>query len=169
MRYPDDHIITIDDDVFYDTHLVERMINSHKEHPHAVITNKSHQMTFNDDGKLKEYKSWNFDTKEDYNLFVIGAGGNLYPAHCLDEMATDIGMAMDLTPTGDDIWLNAMARLRHTSIVHTPYHALEQVPVINAHNVTLNAANVKSTNDIQINALIQYLERHNINNPFTQE
>lgn len=168
-RYPDDHIITIDDDVFYDSRLVERMINTHKEHPHAIVTNKSHQMTYNDDGQLKEYKCWNFDTKEDSDLFVIGAGGNLYPAHCMDDMATDIDLAMELTPTGDDIWLNAMVRLKHTSIIHTPYYALEQVPVINAHNVTLNATNVTSTNDIQIKALIQYLEHHNIKNPFVKE
>ncbi len=167
--YPDDHIITIDDDVFYDTHLIERMIRAHHEHPHSVITNKAHQMTYGKDNKPLEYKRWNYDTHEDKDLFVIGAGGNLYPAHCMDEMVTDISQAMKLTPTGDDIWLNAMVRLKHTKIFHTTYYALEQVPVMNFNNVTLNATNITSSNDIQINALISYLESVHRNNPFIKE
>lgn len=168
-RYPNDHIITIDDDVFYDTHLVERMIEEHRKFPTAVITNKAHQMTFDTNGHLRPYSQWNFDTKEDSDLFVIGAGANLYPAHCLHQMAADIDLAMRLTPTGDDIWLNAMARLINTPIVHTPYYALEQLPVINRHNVTLNATNVTHSNDIQIHALLTYLDENKLKNPFIKE
>ncbi len=160
-EFPDDHIITVDDDVFYDTRLVERMQTVHQKHPHAVVTNKAHQMTYTEDGHLKPYTEWNYNSRADSSLFVIGAGGNLYPAHCMDEMAADIDTAMKCTPTGDDIWLNAMVRLHGTEIIHTSYYFLEQIPVINLHNVTLNTTNVSSANDIQINKLCDYLIKHN--------
>lgn len=166
VEFPNDHIITVDDDVFYDTRLVERMQSILKKHPQAVITNKAHQMTYTEDGHLKPYTEWNYNSHADSALFVIGAGGNLYPAHCMDEMATDIDTAMKLTPTGDDIWLNAMIRLHHTEIIHTSYYFLEQLPVINLHNVALNTTNVLSDNDIQINNLCNYLIKHNKGCPF---
>lgn len=165
-EFPNDHIITVDDDVFYDTRLVERMKAAHRENPHAVITNKAHQMTYTADGHLKPYSDWNYNTHSDSALFVIGAGGNLYPAKCMDAMAVDIETAMRLTPTGDDIWLNAMVRLHGTPIVHTHHYFLEQIPVINFRNVTLNTTNLASANDIQINGLCDYLMKQNKGCPF---
>lgn len=166
VEFPNDHIITVDDDVYYDTRLVERMRTMHKKYPQAVITNKAHQMTYTEDGHLKPYAEWNYNSRAHSSLFVIGAGGNLYPSHCMDEMATDIDTAMRLTPTGDDIWLNAMVRLHGTEIVHTSCYFVEQLPVINLHNVTLNTTNLLSDNDIQINALCDYLIKHNKECPF---
>lgn len=165
-EFPNDHIITVDDDVFYDTKLVERMKAVHEKHPQAVITNKAHQMTYTEDGQLKPYTEWNYNSHADSSLFVIGAGGNLYPAHCMDEMASDIETAMELTPTGDDIWLNAMVRLHNTPIIHTRHYFLEQIPVVNFHNITLNTTNVTSANDIQINNLCNYFIKHNKGCPF---
>lgn len=168
-EFPYDHVITIDDDVFYDTHLVERMMEAHMVHPDAVITNKARQIRYNDKGELLPYAQWEADTRKTDNLFVIGIGGNLYPAHCMDEMVIDIDLAMQLTPTGDDIWLNAMLRMKHTPVIHASYYFLEQIPVFSLHNVELKSINIKSNNDIQLRQLIAYLmERRNVN-PFMSQ
>lgn len=157
-QYPDDILITIDDDVFYDTHLIERMMVEHEHNPLAIITNHAHRMTYTEDGHLKPYQEWDRNTTIDTNLFVVGVGGNLYPPYSLHPLAADIELAYKLTPTGDDIWLNVMARLQQTPIVHTPYHFSCQVPVLNLHNVDLFDVNVPTENDIQITKLLDYIK-----------
>lgn len=165
-EFPEDHILTIDDDVFYDTHLVERMMDAHKANPNAVITNKARRIRYDADGELLPYAQWEADTRKADNLFVVGAGGNLYPAHCLDEMVADIDQAMRLTPVGDDIWLNAMLRLKHTPVIHASYYFLVQTPVLSRHNVELMSSNIGTNNDVQLRQLIAYLLESRHVNPF---
>lgn len=165
--FPDDHIITIDDDIFYDTHLVERLLQEHNANPEAVIANKTHRIGFDTSGNILPYSQWEHDIYLGSDLFAVGAGGTFYPAHCMDEMVSDIDLAMKLTPTGDDIWLNAMVRLNHTKIIHAPYFFIEQLSVLNLHNVELLTVNANSGNDIQIQQLIAYLTSIDRENPFS--
>lgn len=166
VEFPDDHIITIDDDIFYDTHLVERLIQMHNNHPYDIIANKTHRIKFDSSGNLLPYSKWEQNTNGGSNLFAVGAGGTLYPAHSLDNMASDIDMAMKLTPTGDDIWLNAMLRLNHRKVIHAQYHFIEQISVLNLHNVELITGNANSGNDYQIKQLMTYLTSIDRENPF---
>ena len=166
-EFPDDHIITIDDDIFYDTHLVERLVLMHKEHPNDVIANKTHCIEYDASGNILPYSKWKQNANEGSNLFAVGAGGTFYPAHCLDEMVSDIDLAMKLTPTGDDIWLNAMLRLQHRKVIHAPYHFIEQLSVLNLHNVELITGNAKYGNDFQIKQLVDFLISIGRENPFS--
>ena len=167
--YPDDHIITIDDDIIYDTHLVERLLQEHIANPNAVIANKTHRIGFDTDGNILPYNQWERDIFDGHDLFAVGAGGTFYPAHCMDDMASDIDLAMKLTPTGDDIWLNAMLRLKHTKIIHASYHFIEQLSVLNLNNVELLTVNANSGNDVQIQQLISYLTSIGKDNPFAHD
>ena len=134
--------------------IVEGVINSH------------HRMTYNSENHLNPYILWDRNTTSDESLFVVGIGGNLYPPHSLHPLVGNTELAYRLTPTGDDIWLNAMARLQNTPIIHTPYHFICQIPVIYIHNVDLFTSNVPSENNIQITNLIAYLKEKFGVNPF---
>ncbi len=166
-EFPDDHIITIDDDIFYDSHLVERLIKMHHEYPDDVIANKTHRIGYDVNGNILPYSQWAQNASGGTDLFAVGAGGTFYPAHCMDKMASDIEMAMALTPTGDDIWLNAMVRLNHRKVIQAPYHFIEQISVLNLHNVELITGNATSGNDVQISQLVAYLSSVGKENPFT--
>ena len=166
--FPNDHIITIDDDIFYDTHLVERLLQKHMSNPNDVIANKTHRLGFDAVGNILPCRQWEQNTSGKNELFAVGAGGTLYPAHCMDKMALDINMAMKLTPTGDDIWLNTMLRLNHRNVIHGSYQFIEQVSVINLHNVELITENAYSGNDFQIKQLCDYLISIGKENPFSQ-
>lgn len=168
-EFPDDHIITIDDDIFYDTHLVERLVQLHNVNPDDVIANKTHRIGYDADGNILPYSQWEQNVSGGSNLFAVGAGGTFYPAHCMDDMASDIDMAMKLTPTGDDIWLNAMLRLKHRKVIHGPYHFIEQLSVLNLHNVELITGNATSGNDKQIKQLLDYLTSTGRENPFSYD
>ena len=168
-EFPDDHIITIDDDVFYDTHLVERLLQVHKDYPSDVIANKTHRIGFDARGNMLPYSQWEQNVDGGDDLFAVGAGGTFYPAHCLDKMASDIELAMKLTPAGDDIWLNAMLRLNRRKVIHGSYHFIEQLSVLNLHNVELITGNATSGNDKQIKQLLDYLTSTGRENPFSRD
>ena len=66
---------------------------------------------------------------------------------------------MKLTPTADDIWLNAMVRLGNQKLlkIESGLH----LPIIQGHNnTTLYSSNVSNgRNDVQINDLNRYYEQ----------
>lgn len=170
-EYPNDIMVTVDDDIFYHPRMLELLWNAHKEYPKCVICNHAHQMVFSPEGKVTPYSLWNYNSHAKDNLFVIGAGGNLYPPHSLASAVVDIDAARSTCPIGDDIWLNAMAKLAGTQIVHSSMHGFTGLPVINHDATTLWSHNIgpDSGNDTQIKSLESYCLETYQRSPFTAQ
>jgi len=168
-EYPEDIMVTVDDDIFYHSRMLEMLWEKHLLHPEAIISNHSHQLVFDNNGDLASYAFWHYHSDAQDNLFFIGAGGNLFPPHALAEEVKDIEAARSTCPAGDDIWLNAMAHLAHTPIIHSRMHGFTGLPVINQNNVTLCSDNVLSNNgnDQQIERLNLYFQQHHDRKAFT--
>lgn len=165
-EYPNDIMITIDDDIFYSPKIIEYLYETHKKHPNAIIANRCHQMTFDKNGNIQPYAKWNYESTEEKNLFAIGVGGILYPPHSLHKDVTNISMAMETCPVGDDIWLNAMARMNNSLIIHSNMKGFTGLSVIIPNNVNLCDDNVMdgTGNDHQIKALQNALNTNIFNN-----
>lgn len=161
MEYPEDIMVTVDDDIFYNSRMLEHLWRAHLQHPSAIISNHSHQLVFDANGRLAPYARWHFNSHAQDDLFFIGAGGNLFPPHSLASEVTKIEAAWDTCPAGDDIWLNAMARLQGTPIVHSSMHGFTGLPVLGASDVALCSSNVLdgNGNDKQIAKLDDYFLR----------
>lgn len=118
-RFPDDTIITIDDDVFYEYDLIERLLGCHLDHPHDICAMRVHRITRERNGTIRPYNKWQMTIKEcgchDDN-FLTGVGGVLYPPHSLAEETTDADLFMKLSHTADDVWFTFMARRKGTKI-----------------------------------------------------
>lgn len=157
-EYPNDYMVTVDDDIFYDSHLLEHLWAAHLQHPSAIVCNYSHQLTFDAEGHLRPYNHWNFHSEAADHLFFIGVGGNLFPPGSLSADVTDLEAAYATCPAGDDIWLNAMARHAGTPIIHSSLRGFTGLPVLNKSNVSLCTDNVVagSGNDQQIAKLDAY-------------
>ncbi|MCM1109852.1 MAG: hypothetical protein NC336_01440 [Clostridium sp.] len=112
-RYPNDTVITIDDDCIYDYDLVERLLTEHLEHPDDICAARVHRMVVDGSGVPLTYKKWRYHEKEcgvhPLN-FATGVGGVLYPPRSLGEKAMDASVFMKLAPTADDVWFYYMAR-----------------------------------------------------------
>lgn len=158
VEYPHDIMVTVDDDIFYHSRLLDRLWTAHQQHPRAIISNHSHQMTFTPDGELMPYNQWHFNSDGPQHLFFIGAGGNLFPPGALHPHVTDIESARATCPAGDDIWLNAMAHLAGTQVIHSTMHGFTGLPVISRSNSMLYTDNIGANNgnDRQIAQLDQY-------------
>lgn len=151
-EYPDDFLVTIDDDIYYTTHLLEYLWEKHLEVPQAVVANYTHNRRYDATGALLPYMQWENNAKAGEHLFLCSGGGTLFPPHCLYPEATRIDLAQRLCPQADDIWLNTMVQLAGTPLVHTPYHYIP-LPVLNKHNPTLCQSNLAGGNDQQLGAI----------------
>jgi len=50
QRFPNDVIVTADDDIYYPRDWLEKLLTTHKAHPTKVICHRAHGMTFGDGG-----------------------------------------------------------------------------------------------------------------------
>lgn len=118
-HYPNDTIITADDDIIYPKEWLERLLKAHIEFPRKIITHRAHGITRKKDGKIAPYSQWKkcidfkteIESKKHWNIFPTGVGGVLYPPGSLPIRTLDTDELKRLTPKNDDIWLWAMAHL----------------------------------------------------------
>ena len=153
QEFPDDIIITIDDDVIYPKDLIETLVNTHKRYPDAVCARRVHKMTKNPDGMIAPYNDWIGEycgcDMPSHELIAIGVGGILYPPHCLYEKAFDEELIEKLCLKADDIWLKFMELMKgtHVAWVHCkiPMPGLiekEQKASLQSENVSQNMNDV---------------------------
>lgn len=121
QQYPDDIIITFDDDVLYSPNLISKLLESYNKHPFAVSAGRVHKICFDSEGFVMPYDSWdkevNFYNAPSMELFANGVGGVLYPPKCMDNRLYDAEKIQQLCLYGDDIWLKAMQILKGTPVV----------------------------------------------------
>lgn len=123
-EFPNDIIITVDDDLIYAKDVIESLMKTHARYPNAVCARRVHKMTKNADGTIAPYNDWlgeycGCDTPS-HALVATGVGGVLYPPHCLHEKAFDEELITALSLKADDIWLKFMELLNGTYVVWAP-------------------------------------------------
>ena len=166
-EYPDDMLVTADDDILYKSTMLESLINTSEEWPGCVIANYVHGMTWKE-GRLCSYNDWVPTVDYGYNsdtLFFGSGGGTLFTPQILPQAALRKDVFMLICRNADDVWLNVMARLNGKRIVKSSYVS-SLLPVQNWHNKTLSSDNLASGNDIQIEAVRKYCMEHFGKDPF---
>lgn len=155
--FPDDIIVTVDDDVWYPPEWLEKLYNSYLKEPTLIHAHRVLQMTAKD-GNINKYVDWGtqiFAPQEpSYCWHLTGTGGVLYPPHCLYKDICDRKKFMAMAPSVDDIWFWVMAVLQHTRIrvVEGNIFTFEGVFIVN--NLSLWSDNVYDKNDIALEKLI---------------
>ena len=123
QEFPDDIVITVDDDSVYPHNTIESLYNSYRNHPNCVSARRVHKMTFRN-GALDTYDNWKKEyrkeRKESHKLVAVGVGGVLYPPRCLPIDTFDIDTINELCLGADDIWLKCMELLKGTKVVWVP-------------------------------------------------
>jgi len=168
QEFPNDYMLTADDDIFYRSTMIEDMFNYSNQFPLSVISQYSSEMQWSGD-QLEPYIYWKSIQKfsnPNLNSFFGSGGGTLFPPHSFDSDVLNSNLFMSLTPTADDIWLNAMCKLKRTKITVTNYYT-SGLPVINVTNTTLESINNRlNKNDEQILAVSEYYKKNRGIDPF---
>jgi hypothetical protein len=157
-EFPEDIIITVDDDVFYNSKLIEYLVELNKKFPKCVCCNRCSEINVSDN-RIQPYISWsNYFIAESpgYKLFAIGMGGILYPPNIFNSTLFDSETIITYCNTADDIWLNIMSKLIKTMVVKSNYNSF-YLPVMNYRNLTLAEKNVsEGLNDKQLSSARKY-------------
>ena len=117
QEFPNDIIITFDDDVVYSPFTISSLIKTHFAFPECVCARRVHRIIF-EDGVMIPYNKWEFNCtslkKPSYMLFATGIGGVLYPPNSLYKCALDIERVKNECLRADDVWLKVMEMLAET-------------------------------------------------------
>lgn len=157
-EYTNDIIITVDDDVIYNSKIISELYNTHLKYPNAVCCNLAVDILVKDKSFLPyiKWKYTKFILKPSYALLPIGVGGVLYPPNSLYKDVLNIELFKENCFLADDIWLNVMCRINNTLVVKTKLNSYF-LPVFYIDNVTLNSINdTLGKNDIQLDKLRNY-------------
>jgi hypothetical protein len=170
QEFPEDIIITVDDDVFYNSKLIEYLVELNKKFPKCVCCNRCSEIKVTDN-HIQPYISWNdylIAECPSYKLLAIGVGGILYPPNISSSMLFDSETIINCCYTADDIWLNVMSKLAKTMVVKSNYNSF-YLPVMNYRNFTLTSTNVyEGLNDRQLASARKYCIENLGIDPFQQ-
>lgn len=111
-RFPDAHLVTVDDDVVYGKDMLRQLVEGHVANERAVIMHRSRLAGFTDMGPTP-YTSWPLcyeSNLESDRLLPMGVGGAFYPSGSIPDQALDKSTFQRLTPRNDDLWLFWMVR-----------------------------------------------------------
>lgn len=167
-EYPDDIIITCDDDIYYRNDMIANLIQHYYNSPDKVYANIAHRVKSDSNGRILSYDEWDFDITGDVGslIFPVGCGGILYRKDLLYKDVTNQNLFMELAPSADDIWFFFMEKLKGTICEVIP-SGKRFIPLDNLYqyfhkNANLSSSNVKENlNDIQIKSV---MEHYNLTN-----
>lgn len=164
-EFPDDIIITMDDDLIYSGDVIETLLNTHERYPRAVCARRVHKITRNADGTIAPYNDWLGEYGgcdiPSHELVATGVGGVLYPPRCLHEAAFDETLITDLSWKADDIWLKFMELLNGTYVVWAPCRIPMPELIEKEQKTSLKSENVaQNKNDVYFANMQNYFDVH---------
>lgn len=162
--FPDDVIVTIDDDIRYHSTMLSDLLRMHRRVPDAIIAHRVRKARLGEPyRKWHRYKAFDFIFKKIHLsrlAMQTGVGGVLYPPHSLDEAMLDPALFMALAPTCDDIWFWLAAVSRGTYVVPVPGGKCKVDEIGKPRSISLVKVNVSSGVDVNRETLERILERY---------
>lgn len=165
IDYPDDIIITVDDDFYYKKDMVKYLVEAYRQDPSHIYTHRAHKIILSEAGQLKPYNDWIMEISGciGRSVFSTGCAGCLYKRSLLYSDVCKENLFMKLAPKADDVWFYFMEVLQQTQCVVLPYKGNMFIPLDTLYqyfhtNSNLSASNCKeSQNDVQIrNVMAHY-------------
>lgn len=105
-RYPDDVIITVDDDVYYEPDTIEELLNAYQQSDGKTVICRAGKCLIQDNGCFGLYSE-----QPDLSVYSdspfklpFGFAGVLYPPHIFSDEVFNIELIKRLCPKADDIW-----------------------------------------------------------------
>ncbi|MDE7273218.1 MAG: hypothetical protein K2N95_09170 [Lachnospiraceae bacterium] len=114
--YPEDIIVTADDDVYYERHWLKRLYLGYEKAPDYVHCHRITKFYIKDNEYKMKEGEFDIYPFPSYLHKLTGVGGVLYPPHILSKEVLDEEKFRNLAPTNDDIWFWLMAVLNGVKI-----------------------------------------------------
>lgn len=115
-QYPDNLIVTVDDDMIYPRSLLRELYEAYVKNPQFIHCHRMHNMKLDANGKIKPYRKWDLKSnvaEPGLLVFPTGVGGVLYPPGSLSDEVFNEKAFLSLSPGADDVWFKAMSLLNN--------------------------------------------------------
>jgi hypothetical protein len=160
--FPNDYIITVDDDLYYDDCLIENLIDLKTKFPNSIPTNRCHRIAFYENGEIKNYRKWfhnSTESKPSFFLVPTGGFGTLYLRQDLSDSYNDIALIKGIIPYADDLWMKIQTLLANKTVVTNDKYNKDPITVKNSQLENLVKINVKGGgNDEQFKAVLDFYD-----------
>ena len=163
-KFPDNVIITVDDDLYYNPHTVEWLTDAyHKSNGDSVFGTWAYPAKISE-GRYLPYSTWKENASDSKDYALIGCGGILYPPHIFDDEILKQDLFMKMAPTADDLWFWVMEKRQGIPvrlIENARYGLHEAVNRIDVWEPDREGSlyyinEIHSANDIQFMELVSY-------------
>jgi hypothetical protein len=158
-EFPYDYVITFDDDLYYNEHLLENLVNLKKEFPNCVPTNRAHKLIF-EDNSILPYRKWfhnAYDNQPSHNLVQTGGYGALYTSEDMYKDFNNENIFLKLAPHADDLWLKIMVLIQGKKVVtNSKYNKDPLVIKGSQFNKLVNENVLNGGNDTQLKNLMEH-------------
>lgn len=146
IEYPNDIVVTVDDDVAYDPNMLYLLLTSYNINPKAISALRVHKITIDESENIAPYSEW---VKEypatplvpRMDLIATGVAGVLYPPHSLPKEAFDIEAITNTCLYEDDVWLKIMEMRNNVPTVLASSHKKMNI-IPESQNVALYHRNI---------------------------
>jgi hypothetical protein len=167
IDFPDDIIVTIDDDVSYHKGMLNSLLHWHKLYPDMIIAHRTKRLKLNAPyKKWCKYRWYWFLIRKMYITFrtvQTGVGGVLYPPNVLKVEMLNPELFKKLAPTTDDIWFWAAAVANDTKIVPVPFGIYNKPRGLGKpKSLSLKTVNFKTGTDLNRTAIERIFENYPI-------
>jgi hypothetical protein len=161
--FPDDVIITVDDDVRYHPHMLRDLVRLHERYPELILAHRARRVRparpYSKWWKYKWYHSLFNSLYFDFATMQTGVGGVLYPPRSLDPEMLDPQVFMSIAPTVDDVWFWAAATSQGTKVLPVPFGRIKLHKLEKPGAIALCTVNTGSGVDVNRNVAAEILKR----------
>lgn len=158
-KYPNNVIITVDDDLIYEIDVVEKLVHAYNKNPSQIYFNRGHRMRLKKNGKLDKYIKWDRKIKDQKITplnFPTTGGGTLFPPHCFNKEVFNESVFMNICKYADDVWFKAMALYNGITSQKVYTHDLggeDYMENVDVQDIALSHYNTTGGNDMQLTAV----------------
>ena len=158
-------VMTADDDVYYPSDTIKRLIDEYDNNPEMVYCNIAHKIKIDDKKGVCNYKEWDDDIYGETGPFVfpVGIGCVLYDPKLLHNDVTKKNLFMQLSPLADDVWFFFMEQLKGTKCCVLKQRKTGSFyPIDTFYQATHNGSSLvkqnvgEDMNDVQIKKVMDY-------------
>lgn len=166
QEYPNDLIVTLDDDLLYGRNMLKNLWESFMLYPEAVSTIRTHLVTYADDySSVRPYKEWIYETDgllqiPSMQLMATTGAGTLHPAYLFPKETFFKDVFQSICFHADDLWLKSIETLNNIPVVCCQVNeTLRYIP--GSQTETLYQTNVtEGQNDVQFEAVRRWADQY---------
>ena len=164
LEYPNDVIITLDDDIFYQKRKIEQLYNSYVNNPQGVHYMEASKITLNAKNEIAPSIEWQYISKVNSCSIPVPLGvyGVLYAPGALNNEVFKKDIFLSLALTTDDLWFFLMGIMNNNFYFYVgpdeaPDLYIDKIYQYFHSNSALFKKNcLNNANDICFNKLIDF-------------